>query len=455
MSTKLSGRDLLFNAAVCLGFVIVQLDVSIVNVGLEALRQSYNASIADLEWVINSYSLVFAALLLSSGQLGERFGVRNIFISGVTIFTIASLGCALAPSILWLDISRGIQGLGGALLVPSSLTLIRKYYSDNARRGLAVGLWATSGGLALAAGPVIGGALIGLFGWQSIFLVNIPLGLMCIVFALRYAPSGKGIQQRLNIPGQTLIVSTLGLLAFGLTEAGNGLRNSTPLISIAVGILMLGIFVASEKRSSAPVLAPSVMKNRTIVSALIIGSICSLMFYGAVFIMSIFFQTKLRLSSFEAGLSFLPMMICTTLVVFNSTRLAKRFSSKTLAIAGSIISLTGFTLLLFINANWTVWQFFIPMMVLGSGTSIAAPAMTNLILSEAGHQDAGSASAIFAFARQAGGVTGVAVFGLMLNTIGSDDLILGLKAVAGTSISLTLAWLYISKVKLQITSKHT
>lgn len=145
MSSFPTIQDKLFTTAVCLGFVLVQLDVSIVNVGLEALRQSYNASITGLEWVINTYSLLFAAMLLSSGRLGERFGVRRIFVTGVTIFIVASLCCALATQLIWLDIARGIQGIGAALLVPSSLTLIRHYFSEPRQMTAAIGLWAASG----------------------------------------------------------------------------------------------------------------------------------------------------------------------------------------------------------------------------------------------------------------------------------------------------------------------
>lgn len=453
MRIKMSARDRLFIAAVCLGFIIVQLDVSIVNVGLEALRQAYNAKIADLEWVINTYSLFFAALLLSSARLGERFGVRKIFITGVTIFIVASVGCALAPSLLTLNIFRGIQGTGAALLVPASLTLIKLYFSDLTARTYAVGMWAASGGFSLAAGPIIGGTLIKLLGWKSIFLINVPVGILCIIIARRFAPESIHSKQRFNISGQLLIALTLGMLTFSLTEAGRyGFMSTVSLVPLAVGFLALIVFVLSERRAVIPVLAPSVLKNVTIVNALLIGFICNLVFYGSVFILSIFFQSEMKLDPLQTGFAFLPMMLFTAMVNFSCGWLARYFNIKTLVVTGALMSFTGFGLLLFVKSDWTLWQLFIPTMLLGGGTCLGTPVMATLILSEARDEDAGSASALFACARQVGGVTGVALFGMLINIVGTGDLLTGLKVVAGAAMIMVLLWMYIGSMRLLKTS---
>ncbi|MEG3129146.1 MFS transporter [Pantoea cypripedii] len=449
MHIKNTTQDKLFTTAVCLGFVLVQLDVSIVNVGLETLRQNFHAGIADLEWVINTYSLLFASLLLGAGTLGDRFGVRNIFVTGILIFIGASLSCAFAPSIYWLDIARGIQGVGAALLVPSSLTLLRQYFADGKARAGAIALWAASGSFALAAGPVAGGFLIKLLGWKSIFLINVPVGLLSVFFTLRFAPVSPRFNRKIKVVSQTLIVLALGLLTFALTESGRfGWDSRITLSSLVAGLASLALFIRGERKSADPVLLPSVLGNRLILSGVVIGFLCNMVFYGAVFIFSIFFQSELKLTALQAGLAFLPMMLCTALVNFSSGRLGQLFRLRGLSCVGSLVSFVGFGLLLLIKPDWGTYQLFIPMMLLGAGTSLAMPGVANLIFAQATHEEAGSASALFSCARQMGGVMGVAVFGLIISASGDENLIGGLKMVAATAMLMTLIWLTISRTRL-------
>ncbi len=211
----------LFTAASCLGIVLVQLDVSIVNVGLHSLKEAYDAAVSDLEWVINAYALVFAALMLSSGSIVDRFGSKKTFISGVLLFIVASVCCALAPTIYWLDFTRGIQGIGAALLLPSSLTLLRQYFSDPRERASAIAMWAAAGSLALVAGPVAGGLLIKFFGWKSLFLINFPLGMLSVIVIQRLAPVSPQSSIKMNLSRQVFIILGLAMLTFTLTEAGN------------------------------------------------------------------------------------------------------------------------------------------------------------------------------------------------------------------------------------------
>ncbi|MFT4271759.1 MAG: MFS transporter [Pantoea sp.] len=444
-----TGRDRLFTAAVCLGFVLVQLDVSIVNVGLEVLRHHFDAGISDLEWVMNAYSLLFAALLLGAGTLGDRFGVRNVFIAGILIFIGASLSCAFAPSIYWLDTARGVQGVGAALLVPSSLTLLRQYFSDAHARAGAIAMWAASGSFALAAGPVVGGLLIKLLGWKSIFLINVPVGLVSVYFTLRFAPVSPRFQRKIHLSSQVLIVLALGLLTFALTESARfGWRSPITLSALLVGLLALVGFVLHEKRSADPVVMPSVLRNKLIVSSVIIGFVCNMVFYGAVFIFSIFFQSELKLTALQTGLAFLPMMLFTAVVNFSSSKLGRRFRLRWLSCLGSLVSCVGFALLLFIKPDWSAWQLFLPMMLLGAGTSLAMPGVANLIFSQASNEEAGSASALFSCARQMGGVTGVAVFGLLISYAGDENLVTGLKLIAAMAMLMSLIWWMISRTRL-------
>lgn len=250
MSTNQKIRDRLFTAAVCLGFVIVQLDITIVNVGLESLRDAFAADISDLEWVINIYSLLFAAFLLSAGPLGARFGVKNLFIGGVAIFIAASFACAFATSLSFLYIARGIQGFGAALLVPGSLTLLRLYFDDDQQRASAIAMWAALGAVAVAAGPVLGGLLIKLSGWKSIFLINVPLGLISIIVTARFAPKSVTFARNLNLASQASVAIGLGLVTFALTEASHfGWTSPLILGTLIGGVAALVLFIRIEQLS--------------------------------------------------------------------------------------------------------------------------------------------------------------------------------------------------------------
>ena len=437
-----------FTAASCLGIVLVQLDVSIVNVGLHSLKQAYNSSVSDLEWVINAYALVFAALMLSSGTIVDRFGSKKTFISGVTIFIVASVCCALAPTIGWLDFTRGLQGIGAALLLPSSLTLLRQYFSDSHERSSAIAMWAAAGSLALVAGPVAGGLLIRFFGWKSLFLINFPLGILSVMIIQRLATASPQSQAKINLPGQALIVAGLAMLTFTLTGAGNyGWTNPVILATLLPGVALMVVFHRVDSRSTIPVIARSVRDNPLMISAVVIGFLCNLVFYGAVFIFSIFFQNRLHLSALETGIAFMPMMALTALVNFCSRWFISWSSIRTLSLLGSLISLLGFVIIFFITAGWTADQLFIPMILLGSGTSFAMPVMTNIVISQATQNSAGSASAFFNCARQMGGVTGVAVFGLILSA-GSDNMTQGLRLIATAAAMVVVAWIIISLKKL-------
>lgn len=446
MNSQKSLQSSVFLIAVCLAFVAVQLDISIVNVGLESLKQAYNANITDLEWIINAYSLFFAAFLLSTSALSNRYGVKNIFIIGIVIFITASLSCALATSLLWLNISRCIQGIGAALMVPSSMTLIQLYYPNQRQRAFAIAMWAASGSFALAAGPVIGGLLIKLFGWQSIFIINLPIGILSIVIIAMYAPASLNLLQKINYFGQFLVILALGLFTFSLTESGRyGWSSLVTLLTMVGAIIFFITYMLNERRTAIPVLDRTVIKNSIIITAVSIGFICNLVFYGAVFIFSIFFQNELHLSPLATGLSFLPMMVFTAVVNFSSNWLNKYVKLRSLSILGSLVSFCGFALLLFMTPNWGAYQLFIPMMLLGGGTSLAMPGMANLIFSQASKEGASSASALFSCARQMGGVIGVGIFGLMIT---NNSLFNGVKLVVISAMLFTAIWLVVSVFKL-------
>src|SRR6185312_8540530 len=209
-------------AAMSLGYGVVQLDVTIVNTALDTIGRSLGGGVAGLQWVVSTYTIAFAALILTAGALGDRIGARRVFMGGFSIFTAASLGCAMAPNAAVLIAARAAQGLGAALLVPNSLALLSHAYPDDRERGRAVGTWAAGASLALTAGPLVGGGLIALSGWRAIFLVNLPIGLAGLWLTWRYADeTTRSPKRELDIPGQLLAIASLGALAAALIEGGH------------------------------------------------------------------------------------------------------------------------------------------------------------------------------------------------------------------------------------------
>src|SRR5882672_11085269 len=208
-------------AAMSLGYGVVQLDVTIVNTALNSIGTSLGGGVSELQWVVSSYTIAFAAFILTAGALGDRIGAKRIFMAGFAIFTAASVGCALAANAAILIAARGVQGLGAAILVPNSLALLSHAYPDEKQRGRAVGIWAAGASLALISGPLIGGGLIALVGWRSIFLVNLPIGLAGLLLSARYATETARYQQReIDLPGQIAAIAALGCLAGAIIEGG-------------------------------------------------------------------------------------------------------------------------------------------------------------------------------------------------------------------------------------------
>ncbi|MGA8077749.1 MAG: MFS transporter, partial [Xanthobacteraceae bacterium] len=207
-------------AAMSLGYGVVQLDVTIVNTGLHSIGSALGGGVSELQWVVSAYTIAFAAFILTAGALGDRVGAKRVFMAGFAVFTAASLACALAPTSTILIVARGVQGLGAAILVPNSLALLNHAYPSDKERGRAVGLWAAGASVALTAGPLVGGGLIALFGWRSIFLVNLPIGLGGLWLTWRYTTDTTRAPHELDLPGQAAALAMLGILAAAIIEGG-------------------------------------------------------------------------------------------------------------------------------------------------------------------------------------------------------------------------------------------
>lgn len=400
--------------AACLGFLVVQLDVSVVNVGLGALKEAFNTDLTGLQWVINSYALPFSALLILGGAWGDKWGAKTVFAVGFAIFTLASIGCGLANSTTQLIAMRVIQGIGAALLIPTSLTLIRVSFQDPDKRRSAVALWGACGCIALAAGPVIGGLMIEYFGWRSVFLLNIPIGLLAIALILRYAPASPRVDKHIDIPGQISIAICVAALTYGLTESSAQGWVAATFSALAVALICAVAFILIERRVAHPMLPPHLARNAVLGSMALAGAAINLTFYGTVFVFSIYFQTFLHYDAFTTGLSFIPLTAVLTLSTLLSSRFAKRFSAPRIITTGFSVQIIGFLALSQTSAHGSPWLLNGALMLVGIGSAMSVPSITNAMLSSVSQHDAGIASGLMASARQLGGVIGVAVSGAMI-----------------------------------------
>jgi DHA2 family methylenomycin A resistance protein-like MFS transporter len=409
-------------AATSLGFSLIILDVTVVNVALERVQADLAMTLSGLQWVANAYTLVFASLLLTGGALGDRLGAKQVFIGGSALFTLASLTCGLAPDAATLVASRLVQGIGAALCLPTALALLNIAFPDAVGRARAVGIWAGMGGLALAAGPVVGGVLVEMIGWRAIFLINLPLGALAIWAAAREAPSaprhtGRGI----DLPGQLLGILALGGLTIALIE-GHELGWQHPLVlgGFVLALVAGGFFILVEARSANPMLPLSLFANRTVAAGSLVGLLNNFGYYGLLFILSLFFQSAKGYSPLMTGLAFLPMTASVTLVNLAAGRLTARFGARPPMVIGQAIAAVAYLSMAGIDAGTPYWIMAIPLLIAASGTALSVPAMTAAVLGAADRKRSGIAAGAFNAARQIGGMIGVSVVGALAAAGGAE-----------------------------------
>ena len=403
-------------AAMSLGLGVVQLDITIVNTALSSIGTSLGGSVAELQWVVTAYTIAFAAFILTAGALGDRVGAKRIFLGGFAIFTLASLACALAPSAIFLIAARSVQGLAAAILVPNSLTLLNHAYADPKARSRAVGFWAAGASLALTAGPFVGGALIALVGWRSIFLVNLPIGAAGLWLAWRYAEETPRLAQReIDLSGQIAAITALGTLAGALIEGG-ALGWSHPLVimGFAAAAVIGVLFVWREARATQPMLPLSLFGNRMFALTALVGLLFNIAFYGLIFVLSLYFQEVRGWSPFATGLAFVPMMGMVLPANLVAAWVSERLGApQTIALA-SVITAAGCVALLHIGSDTSYWAIGAQLVVLGGGLGLVVPPLTSTLLGSVEKSRSGIAAGVLNATRQTGSVLGVALFGSLV-----------------------------------------
>ena len=340
-----------------LGYGVVQLDVTIVNTALNSIGTSLGGGVSELQWVVSAYTIAFAAFILTAGALGDRIGAKRVFMAGFAIFTAASVGCALAPSAAILIAARAVQGLGAAILVPNSLALLSHAYPDEKQRGRAVGIWAAGASLALTAGPLVGGGLIALVGWRSIFLVNLPIGLAGLWLSWRYASeTTRSPQREIDLPGQLAAIAALGCLAGAIIEGGAlGWSNPFVIAGFVASAVLAMLFVLQERRAAQPMLPLSLFGHRMFALTSLVGLLVNVAFYGLIFVFSLYFQRVNGLSPFATGLAFVPMMGAVLPVNLLAARVAERIGAPATIAAGAALSALGCLALLGIEPGTSYW----------------------------------------------------------------------------------------------------
>ncbi|PMS38207.1 DHA2 family methylenomycin A resistance protein-like MFS transporter [Trinickia symbiotica] len=418
--------------AASLGFVIICLDVTVVNVALERIGKTLSVGSTGLEWVVNAYTLAFASLLLSAGALGDRLGARRVFVGGLALFTLASIACGLAPSASVLIATRVVQGIAAALCVPSSLSLLNTCFPDPTARAKAVSVWAGTAALALGAGPVVGGVLVDRFGWPSIFLINVPFGVVGIWLTLAHAPdSARNAARHIDLPGQALGVISLAALTFGVVESGRlGWESPSVMTGLAGFVVFSALFVMVERQQPHPMLPLLLFRIPAVNVTSVVGLLLNFGYYGLMFAMSLFFQTVQSYTPLEAGLAFLPMTAVVTVANLVSGALAARFGYRLPMVVGQALAATGFFLsFTMIGAGSSYLTITVPLLAIGVGVALAVPSINVALLTHIDPPYVGIASGVLNTARQIGGAIGVGVFGsLFVGTV--SDKVSGLHTAA-------------------------
>lgn len=403
-------------AAMSLGYGVVQLDVTIVNVAVNSIGASFQGKMAALQWVVNSYTIAFAAFILSAGALGDRIGAKRVFIAGFAIFTAASVACALAPALVILIAARGIQGLGAAILVPNSLALLNHAYENPSERKRAVGLWAAGASLALTLGPLVGGLLIQVFGWRSIFLVNLPLGLLGLWLATRYSEeTPRDLARKVDAPGQVTAVLALGLLAAVLIKGGGaGWSNSWVLAGFGASAVLGTLFIALQYHSDHPMLPLGMFKKQAFRATVTTGLLVNIAFYGLIFVFSLFFQQVHGLSPLWTGLMFVPMTGACFIANLFTNRVSARIGDRKTVLTGTALMMLACLAIMRMDKDTAYGWFLADFVVMGGSLGLLVPPLTHALLGSVDKARSGIASGVLTASRQTGSVLGVSLFGSLI-----------------------------------------
>lgn len=409
-------------AATVLGSAMASVDATVVGIALPTIGREFHASLAQLQWVVNGYTLTLAALLLLGGSLGDRFGRRRVFTIGVVWFTVASAACAVAPDATVLIALRVLQGVGGALLTPGSLAILQASFHQE-DRGQAIGAWTGLGGVASAAGPFIGGWLIAVASWRWIFFINLPIGLVVLLLAVRHVPESRDASApgRVDVPGALLVMTALAGVTYGLIEGpASGWHGPGPAIALVVGAVAAGLFLVVERTRAAPLLPLGLFRRRQFTVTNAVTFVVYGALGGVLFLLPVVLQVVGGYSPLESGIALLPLTGVMLVLSSTSGRLAARIGPRLQMSVGPVVVGLGLALLSRLTTDTSYGTGVLPaVLVFGLGLAITVAPLTATALAAVPVDHAGLASAVNNDVARVGGLVAVAVLPALSGISGS------------------------------------
>jgi EmrB/QacA subfamily drug resistance transporter len=395
---------------VSLALFMTALDTLVVTTALPVLRVSLHTNLSDLEWTVNAYNLSFACSLLTGAALGDRFGRRRMLCIGLVVFTAASVGSALAPTVGILILTRAVQGVGAAMVMPLTLTLISEAFPPD-KRGMAIGIWGGIAGLAVAAGPVVGGAVVEGLNWHWIFWLNIPIGLALIPLSATRLTESFGPRPRLDVAGLLLVGAGFFGVTWGLVRANTvGWGSGEVIGTLVAGAAVVGVFLWWEQRAPSPMLSLALFRRATFSSANGVSFFMYAGLFGAVFLMSQFFQTAQHHTPLETGLRLLPWTGAPMIVSPIAGKLADRYGNRPFMVVGMLLQAIGFAWVAALaTARIGFGELGLALGVAGVGIALVFPTVSTEVLASVPGEEVGVASGTNSALRELGGVFGVAV----------------------------------------------
>jgi len=397
-------------ALTSVAFFMVALDSLVVVTALPAIHRDVGGSISTLEWTVNAFTLTYAAGIITAAALGDRFGRRLIFVSGLAIFTLSSIACALAPTAELLIAARAVQGLGAAMVMPVSLTILTTAFPAE-RRGAIVGIWGGIGGLAVAAGPLVGGAITQGLNWHWIFWVNAPIGVAAVLLSLIRLPESRGPATRLDLFAAALVAGGAVAVVWGLIRAGDdGWTNTTAVATIGFGVLLIVGFVLWEARASEPMLPVHLFRNRSFTAGNVTGFLMTGSLFAAAFLVAQYMQFGLGYSPLDTGLRVLPWTATPLVVAPAAGLLSDRIGRRPVLIVGLLMQGVGLLWFALLATAGVAYAALVPPLILaGVGVSMALPIVPTVVVSSVRPHEMGKASGVNSTLQRFGAAFAIAV----------------------------------------------